>query len=121
MKTENKSMRFERKCHMLYELRIYHMHPGRLPAIHERFSEHTLALFDRHGIKIVDFWEDADGKDTIYYTLEHEDRASRDKNFESFSNDPEWKAVRTASELDGPIVSSIEVYFMNRVPYSPIK
>jgi hypothetical protein len=106
---------------MLYELRIYHMHPGRLPAIHKRFSEHTLGIFERHDLKAIDFWEDAEGKDKIYYILEHQDRASRDKNFETFQNDPEWQAVRTASELDGPIVKSVEVFFMNRVPYSPNK
>ncbi len=106
-------------CTMLYELRIYHMHPGRLPAIHARFSEHTLTLFKRHGIRTVDFWEDADGKETIYYVLEHEDRATRDRCFETFSADPDWQSVKTASEADGPIVSGIEVHFMNRVPYSP--
>ena len=37
---------------MLYELRVYHMHPGRLPAIHKRFSEVTLDLFKDHGIEL---------------------------------------------------------------------
>ncbi len=106
---------------MLYELRIYHMHPGRLPAIHERFSRHTIALFERHGMKTVDFWEDADGNETIYYILEHKDRATRDAAFAAFQEDPEWQSVKSASELDGPIVSGIEVHFMNRVPYSPAR
>jgi len=104
---------------MIYELRIYHMHPGRLSAIHKRFAEHTLALFEKFGIKTVDFWEDAEGKETIYYVLEHKDRETRDRCFSEFQASQEWLTVRAESELDGPIVSSIEVYFMNRVPYSP--
>ena len=47
---------------MLYELRVYHMHPGRLPAIHKRFSEVTLDLFKDHGIHVCDFYTDAEGR-----------------------------------------------------------
>lgn len=104
---------------MLYELRIYHIHKGRMDAIHKRFSAHTLGLFARHGIKTVDFWEDADGGNKIYYILEYKDRASRDADFGAFMNDPEWLEVKRLSETDGPIVEKIESFFMNRVPYSP--
>ncbi len=106
---------------MLYELRIYHMHPGRLSAINKRFSEHTMSLFEKHGLKTVDFWEDAEGKETIYYVMEHKDRATRDANFDAFGKDPAWISAREQSELDGPIVASVDVFFMNRVPYSPVK
>lgn len=104
---------------MLYELRIYHIHPGRMDAIHARFANHTLALFEKHGMKTVDFWEDAEGKERLYYVLEHANRELRDLHFQNFMDDPEWKQVKALSELDGPIVSTIEVHFMNRVPYSP--
>lgn len=105
---------------MLYELRVYYMIHGRMEAIHERFSKHTLALFKKHGMRTVDFWEDAEGNPKIYYILEHEDRESRDKNFEAFREDPEWLEVKRLSELDGPIVERMETFFMNRVPYSPV-
>jgi hypothetical protein len=103
---------------MLYELRIYHMYPGRLDAIHKRFREATLRLFEKHGIKVCDFFTDADQAETIYYICEFEDRAHRDKAFETFGADPEWKAVFAASHADGgPIVEKIDSYFMTRVPY----
>ena len=104
---------------MIYELRIYHILPGRMDAIHKRFSDVTLGLFTKHGMKTVDFWEDAGGGGRIYYVLEHGDRAARDAAFEAFREDPEWIAAKEASEADGPIVERIENYFMNRVPYSP--
>lgn len=103
---------------MLYEMRIYKMHPGRLAAIHKRFSEVTLDLFKRHGIKVCDFFEDAEGAETIYYICEFADRKQRDDAFAAFGADPEWKAAFEASHVDGgPIVSSVESIFMTRVPY----
>ena len=106
---------------MVYEFRIYHIYHNRMNAIHKRFSNHTIGLFAKHSMKTVDFWEDAEGNNKIYYILEHSDMESRNKNFEAFKNDPEWNEVKRLSELDGPIVERVEEYFMNRVPYSPIK
>lgn len=102
---------------MIYELRIYHMHPGRLPAIHKRFSEVTLGLFKEHGIHVCDFFEDIEAE-RIYYICAFEDRAQRDAAFDAFSQDPRWKAAFEASHADGgPIVERVESYFMTRVPY----
>lgn len=104
---------------MLYELRIYHIYPNRMDAIHKRFSNHTIGLFAKHGMKMIDFWQDAEGSDKIFYILEHQDMESRNKGFDAFINDPQWIEVRDQSELDGPIVEKIEDYFLDRVPYSP--
>lgn len=103
---------------MLYELRIYHMHPGRLNAIHKRFSTVTLDLFKKHGIKVCDFYADADGAERIYYVCEFADRAHRDAAFASFGADPLWTAAYAASHEDGgPIVEKVESFFMTRVDY----
>jgi hypothetical protein len=94
------------------------MNPGRLNAIHKRFSEVTLALFKKHGIKVCDFFVNADGAETIYYICEFTDRAQRDAAFSAFGADPEWKAAYARSHEDGgPIVERVESIFMNRVPY----
>lgn len=103
---------------MLYELRIYHMHPGRLPAINKRFSTVTLELFKKHNIKVCDFFENAAGEETIYYICEFADRQEREAAWASFSADPVWKAAYEASHADGgPIVEKVDTIFMNRVPY----
>lgn len=95
------------------------MHPGKMADIHKRFSTLTLDLFKKHGMNTVDFWEDAEGKDVIYYILEHKDMEARNKSFDAFANDPEWVEGKRLSELAGPIVEKVESIFMNRVPYSP--
>jgi len=104
---------------MIYELRIYHIYPNRMEAIQDRFKNHTIRLFEKHGLKMLDFWEDVVDGDKIFYILEHNDIESRNANFKSFKSDPKWEEVKIASELNGPIVEKIEGYFMKRLPFSP--
>src|SRR3981081_330278 len=40
----------------VYELRVYHAAPGKLGELQSRFRDHTINLFDRHGIKSVAYW-----------------------------------------------------------------
>ncbi len=47
---------------MLYELRIYHCTPGKLPALLTRFETATVKLFEKHGIQQVGFWTVAVGE-----------------------------------------------------------
>ena len=39
-----------------YELRIYHAQDGKLDALHARFRDHTMQLFERHGMKNIAYW-----------------------------------------------------------------
>ena len=38
---------------MVYELRIYHVLPGKIENLVARFRDHTMKLFADHGIKSV--------------------------------------------------------------------
>ena len=103
---------------MIYELRIYTMHVGRMINIKNRFKDKTFELFKKHDMIIVDFWEDLFAE-KIYYLVQHPDIETRNKNFEAFIQDPEWIETKRISELDGPIVEKIESYLMSRVSFSP--
>jgi hypothetical protein len=102
---------------MLYELRIYTMHPERLDAIHNRFSQHTLGIFKRLGMKVVDFWVDANNEPKLYYVMEFRDMNERNTLWNTFRQDSEWNEVKNKSEESGPIVISVEEIFMNRADY----
>jgi hypothetical protein len=102
---------------MLYELRIYTMHPERLDAIHNRFSQHTLGIFKRLGMKVVDFWVDANNEPKLYYVMEFRDMNERNTLWNIFRQDSEWNEVKNKSEESGPIVKSVEEIFMNRADY----
>lgn len=104
---------------MIYELRIYTMNEGRMDDIKKRFEDKAFILFKKHGLIVVDFWEDLT-EDKIYYLMQHEDLETRNKCFESFMKDPEWQEAKRLSEVNvGPLVAKVENYFMKRVPFSP--
>ena len=40
----------------VFEIRTYHTFPGRLDALHKRFREHTMKMFEKHGMTNVAYW-----------------------------------------------------------------
>jgi hypothetical protein len=108
-----------------FELRTYTAAPGKLEALHARFREHTNALFVKHGMTLVGYWVPRDkekGADnTLVYVLAYPDCAARDKAWQAFQDDPEWKSVRAASEANGKIVEKVDSVLMTATDYSPLK
>lgn len=102
---------------MIYELRIYRMHPGRMDAIVERFRDHTLGLFPRHGIRVADFWLDAEGREALYYVCEFDSPEAKAEAWARFAADPDWIRERARSEESGAIVESVESYVMERAAF----
>ena len=105
-----------------YEMRIYTAAPGKMDALHKRFRDHTLALFEKHGIKNVGYWTGTgknEGK--LYFIISYPDAQSRDKHWNAFFNSPEWQKAMKESEKDGKLVAGAEQVFMNPTDYSPIK
>ena len=94
---------------MIYELRIYHCVPGRLPALLNRFDTITLKLWEKHGIKQAGFWTVGigDSNQDLYYLLAWDSLADREKKWDSFATDPEWLEKKASTEADGQIVASV--------------
>ena len=108
----------------VYELRLYHVAAGKMDALKARFGEHTDALFKRHGMKSIGYWqpEDAPSSQELFiYVLEHPSREEAEKNWASFQNDPEWRKVKAESEAHGSLVDRIDRYFMDPTSYSALK
>jgi hypothetical protein len=109
----------------VFELRIYHCLPGRLPALQARFRDHTITIFKKHHMESIGYWvpQDADkGKEnTLIYIIAHPSRDAAKKNWAEFGADPEWQQVAKASEADGKIVEKIESTYMDPADYSPLK
>ncbi len=108
---------------MLYELRIYHCAPGRLPALLKRFESATLRLWDKHGIRQAGFWTVVIGESNqdLYYLLKWESLAEREKKWAAFVADPEWLAARAESERDGAIVASLSNAILQPTAFSSVK
>ena len=108
----------------IFELRTYHAAPGKMDALNSRFRDHTCALFKKHGMTIVGFWNPSDLKEadkTLIYLLAFPSRESADKSWKDFAADPEWKKAREASEKEGRLVEKVERVFLNPTDYSPMK
>jgi len=116
----------EKPAHF-FELRTYTTEPGKLPALHARFRDHTVKLFEKHGMKNVIYLTpvDADGKavdNKLVYLLAHKSQAAAKASFDSFRQDPDWKTAREASEKDGKILAvPPESIFYVPTDYSPMK
>jgi hypothetical protein len=108
---------------MVVELRIYHCAPGRLPALHERFTSTTLGFFDKYGIKQIGFWTNLTGatNQTLSYLLQWESLAERETKWNAFQSDAEWIAKRSASEAQSIIVERIENQFLSPTSYSALR
>ena len=107
----------------VYELRTYTVLPGRLPALHKRFAEHTMKLFEKQGMRNEMYWvptADARKDNTLIYFLSHESRDAADRSWKAFVADPEWIKVRDAIEADGKILAKApERVYMELTDYSP--
>jgi hypothetical protein len=105
---------------MIIELRVYHCLPGRLPALHARFENTTLDLWDKHGIRQAGFFTTLVGpsNQTLTYMLAWDSLAEREARWNAFASDPEWIAKRAASEADAPMVERIENSFLTPTSYS---
>jgi hypothetical protein len=107
---------------VVYELRIYHAAPGKLEELLTRFREHTIKLFNRHGMKSVAYWtpvEEPQKSNTLFYILQHPSREKAAANWRSFEDDPEWKSVHEKSEVNGKLVEKVDSTFLLLTDFSP--
>ncbi|MEZ5559916.1 MAG: NIPSNAP family protein [Pseudomonadales bacterium] len=107
----------------VYELRTYTTHDGRLPALHARFRDHTMRLFEKHGMHNVAYWIPVDRPNTLVYVIAHDSESSIEPAWRAFAADPEWQAVAADSQKDGPILieGGIQRQFLKATDYSPMR
>jgi hypothetical protein len=107
----------------VFEMRIYHIAPGKTEALHSRFRDHTNRLFVKHGMSLIGYWmdEETEKGERLVFILGYPTREARDKSWENFVNDPEWKKAYKESHVDGPLVERVEQVFLRATEYSPIQ
>ena len=107
---------------VVYELRIYHASPGKLGELLARFRDHTIKIFDRHGLKSVAYWTPVDEpqkSNTLIYILQHPSREEAAANWKSFRDDPEWKSVKEKSEVNGSLTEKVDSTYLALTDFSP--
>ncbi|SKB07067.1 NIPSNAP protein [Prosthecobacter debontii] len=113
----------------VFELRTYTTPPGKLDALHERFRNHTMKLFSKHGMTHIGYWTptpsspDADHK--LIYILSHASHEAGLASFTAFRQDPEWITAKAASEKDGsltlPQPEGVKSIYLRPTDFSPTR
>ena len=86
----------------VFELRTYHCpDPNKHAALLRRFHNHTMKLFEKHGMKNIVYWtpdEEPESQQRLVYFLAHKSQAAAKESFAGFRADPDWLAAKKASE-----------------------
>ena len=111
----------------VFEMRTYYAAPGKLEDLQARFRDHTVKLFEKHGMTNIGYWVPVDEKtgqpsgNTLVYILAYPSLEARTKAWDGFRADPAWTAARNESEKNGKLLEKIESVFLKATDYSAIK
>ena len=120
----------ESKPSRVFELRTYMCpSPEKLFYLHDRFREHTMKLFAKHGMENLVYWQPMDGEQwdvQLAYLLSHKSEAAAKESFASFRADPDWLAAKKASEeqAGGSLTvkeNGVVSEFLDATEYSPLR
>lgn len=102
---------------MLYELRYYLPKEGKAEALSARFRDYVFPIMKRHGLRVHDFWQSDAGTGELWYVMAWKDEAESVELWANFRGDPEWKAARQKTEVDGLLIEHSTSVMLRRVPY----
>ena len=105
-----------------FELRTYEAVPGKVDVLVERFRDHAVALFEKHGMTSIGYWvaTDDEGKqtDTLVYIVAHDSREAAAQSWADFWADPEWAEVRNGGEQ---VTANASSMFLDPTTFSALR
>ena len=108
----------------VYELRTYTPHEGKMENLLTRFRDHTLTIFESHGMENIGYWltEKKEGEEQkLVYIISHKDKENAKANWKAFIANPKWKKAYAASIAKGKLVKKIDSQFLTATDFSKIK
>jgi hypothetical protein len=107
----------------VFELRIYHTAPGKLPAVESSFRDIYSKLLAKHDLQVVGYWVpegSAAWDNTFVYLVAHASREEAKKNWDAMLADPEVQAAIKSEDASKP-VEKIDRTYMRSTDFSPLK
>ena len=107
----------------IFELRVYHAVPGKIPSLEARFRDTTSKLLAKHDLKVVGYWVADDTSvfnNTLIFLLAHASREEAKKNWDAMRADPEFQEM-AKSELTDKLVEKVDLTYMHPTDFSPMK
>lgn len=108
----------------VFELRTYKSTPGNMEKLLDRFRNHTMRIFEKHGMTNIGYWIPVDpeeAQDTLIYLLKHDSMEAATASWRAFAQDPEWHQVNDESNRDGAILDSVVRKYLTAADFSQIK
>jgi hypothetical protein len=103
-----------------YELRVYYCNPGKLDALVDRFRDHAVPLFKKHGIDGLGYWiPSTNPENAFYYLMAYPSKEARDASWNEFGKDPLWQEAAKKSEENGKLIARAKTYFLKAADFSP--
>jgi len=104
----------------VFEMRTYHAAPDKLDALNARFRDHTVKLFEKHGMTNIGYWTPVENTDNLLiYVLAYPSREARDTSWAEFQADEDWKKAHAESEVNGKLVTKVDQLFLTATDFSP--
>jgi len=107
-----------------YELRTFTANDGKLEALHDRFRQHTMQLWAKHGMTNVAYFKVLDSPaaaNQIVFLLSYPSREASKASWAAFGQDAEWKKVVAETEANGKLIMKGETVALEPTDYSPMK
>ena len=102
----------------VFELRIYHTVPGKLPVMEARFRDKTSRILARHDLHVVGYWVAEDASENLFvFLLSHASREEANKNWNAFRLDPEFQEV-AKSEQTEKALEKAEIIWLRPTDFS---
>ena len=109
----------------VHELRTYVTPEGKLADLDARFRDHTLKLFEKHGMTNGPYFHlmDADkgAAHTLIYWVSHKSPEAATAAWKGFRANPVWIKTRDASEVNGKLTASVKSTYLTPLQLTPAK
>ncbi|HET6267620.1 MAG TPA: NIPSNAP family protein [Acidobacteriota bacterium] len=109
--------------HHLFELRVYHTMPGKLPVMESRFRDTTSKLLAKHNLNVVGYWVTPDASaetNSFVFLLAHDSQEEAKKNWDALRLDPDFKEVQKAELLEKTL-DRADVIYLRPTDFSPLQ
>jgi hypothetical protein len=107
----------------IFELRIYHAVPGKVPALESRFRDTASKLLAKHHLDAVGYWvpEHAPAfENTFVYILAHPSPEGAKQNWDAMFADPAFQEMMKSEKAE-KLVEKVDSAYMRPTDFSPLK
>ena len=105
----------------VFELRVYHALPGKLPVLESRFCDKTSKILARHNLNVLGYWvAEEPSANSFIWIVASSSREEEKKNWDAFFADPEFQDVIKAEQAE-KTVEKVDATHMRPTDFSMIK